>query len=35
VLGGYHIRSDNVAGLTMGRNVARVVWEKYMKHTGG
>ena len=35
VLGGYHIRSDNVAGLSMGRNVARVVWEKYMKHTGG
>ena len=35
VLGGYHIRSDNVAGLTMGRNVARVVWEKYLKHTGG
>jgi len=35
VLGGYHIRSDNVEGLTLGRNVARVVWEKYRKHTGG
>jgi PAP2 superfamily len=35
VLGGYHIRSDNVEGLTLGRNVAKVVWEKYLKHTGG
>ena len=35
VLGGYHIRSDNVEGLTLGRNVAKVVWEKYRKHSGG
>ena len=35
VLGGYHISSDNVEGLTLGRNVAKVVWEKYRKHTGG
>ena len=35
VLGGYHIRSDNVEGLTLGRNVAKAVWEKYRKHTGG
>jgi len=35
VLGGYHIQSDNVEGLTLGRNVAKTVWEKYQKHTGG
>ena len=35
VLGGYHIQSDNVEGLTLGRNVAKAVWEKYRKHTGG
>ena len=34
VLGGYHIQSDNVAGLELGRNVAKVVWEKYKKHIG-
>lgn len=34
VLGGYHIQSDNVAGLELGRNVAREVWEFYKKHTG-
>jgi hypothetical protein len=35
VLGGYHIQSDNVEGLTLGRRVAMAVWEKYRKHTGG
>lgn len=34
VLGGYHIRSDNVEGLILGRKVASAVWEKYLKHTG-
>lgn len=34
VLGGYHIRADNVEGLTLGRKVASAVWEKYLKHTG-
>ena len=34
VLGGYHIQSDNVAGLELGRNVAREVWKFYKKHTG-
>ncbi len=34
VLGGYHIRSDNVEGLNLGRKVAAAVWEKYLKHTG-
>ena len=34
VLGGYHIQADNVAGLELGRNVAREVWEFYKKHLG-
>jgi hypothetical protein len=32
VLGGYHIQSDNIEGLKLGRNVAAVVWEKYLEH---
>jgi hypothetical protein len=28
VLGGYHIQSDNLAGLTLGRQVADVVWAR-------
>jgi hypothetical protein len=32
VLGGYHIQADNVAGLALGRNVAKVAWENYKKH---
>ena len=34
VLGGYHIQADNVAGLALGRNVAKVAWEKYQFHIG-
>jgi hypothetical protein len=34
VLGGYHIQADNVAGLELGRNVAREVWTFYQKHIG-
>ena len=34
VLGGYHIQADNVAGLELGRNVAREVWKFYQKHVG-
>lgn len=34
VLGGYHIQSDNVAGLELGRNVAKEVWKFYKKHIG-
>ncbi len=30
VLGGYHIQADNVEGLKLGRNVAAVVWKKYL-----
>ena len=34
VLGGYHIQSDNIAGLELGRNVARKAWEFYLTHVG-
>jgi hypothetical protein len=34
VLGGYHIQADNVAGLELGRDVAREVWKFYLKHVG-
>ncbi len=34
VLGGYHIQADNVAGLELGRNVARECWKFYQKHIG-
>lgn len=34
VLGGYHIQSDNVAGLELGRNVAREAWKFYQMHLG-
>ena len=33
VLGGYHIQADNAEGLNLGRNVAQVVWKKYLEHT--
>ena len=34
VLGGYHIQSDNIAGLELGRNVAHEDWKFYKKHIG-
>ncbi len=34
VLGGYHIQSDNLAGLELGRNVAKEDWKFYLKHIG-
>lgn len=34
VLGGYHIQADNVAGLELGRNVAKEVWKFYKEHLG-
>lgn len=34
VLGGYHIQSDNIAGLKLGRDVAHEVWKFYLLHTG-
>lgn len=34
VLGGYHIQADNVAGLELGRNVAKEAWKFYTKQVG-
>ena len=34
VLGGYHIQADNVAGLELGRLVAREAWKFYQEHVG-
>ena len=34
VMGGYHIEADNVAGLELGRDVARNAWKFYQKHLG-
>ena len=34
VLGGYHIQADNLAGLELGRNVARENWKFFKKHLG-
>lgn len=35
VLGGYHIQADNVAGLELGRNVAKEVYQFYLRHVNG
>ncbi|WP_242202046.1 vanadium-dependent haloperoxidase [Aestuariivivens insulae] len=34
VLGGYHIQADNIAGLELGRDVAREAWQFYQYHLG-
>lgn len=34
ILGGYHIRADNIEGLALGRKVAGAVWSTYLKHRG-
>lgn len=34
VLGGYHIQADNVAGLELGRNVAKETWKFYKQNVG-
>lgn len=34
VLGGYHIEADNVAGLALGRQVAKNAYEFYLEHIG-
>ncbi len=34
VLGGYHIQSDNVEGLKLGRGIAAAAWKKYLVYTG-
>src|SRR4029079_8150016 len=35
VMGGYHIQADNVAGLHLGRNVAKVVFPKIKAYFDG
>ena len=35
VLGGYHIQCENIEGLKLGRNVASVVWKKYVGYIHG
>lgn len=35
VLGGYHIQSDNIAGLKLGRDVAGYLWPKFQKYFDG
>jgi hypothetical protein len=32
VLGGYHLRADNVAGLQLGRDISTQTWQFYQKH---
>ncbi|MEX2569640.1 MAG: haloperoxidase, partial [Cyclobacteriaceae bacterium] len=34
VWGGYHIQTDNIEGLKLGREVAREVWKFYKAHVG-
>jgi hypothetical protein len=34
VLGGYHIQSDNVEGLKLGRSVGHFAWRKYLHYVG-
>ena len=34
VMGGYHIQADNIAGLELGRNVAKEVLKFYKNHIG-
>jgi hypothetical protein len=34
VLGGYHIQSDNIEGLKLGRKVANNAYQFYLKHLG-
>jgi hypothetical protein len=35
VLGGYHIQSDNTAGLKLGRQVAEHIWPKTQAYFDG
>jgi hypothetical protein len=35
VMGGYHIQADNVAGLELGRKVARYIWPKIQAYFDG
>ena len=35
VMGGYHIQADNIAGLKLGREVAKYSWPKYQEYFSG
>lgn len=35
VMGGYHIQADNVAGLKLGRDVAKFIWPEIQKYFDG
>jgi hypothetical protein len=35
VLGGYHIQSDNIEGLKLGRTLAEATWPKYRAYFDG
>jgi hypothetical protein len=35
VMGGYHIQADNIAGLQLGRQVARLSWPRYQAYFDG
>jgi hypothetical protein len=35
VMGGYHIQADNVAGLDLGRTIAKHTWPKYQAYFDG
>ena len=35
VLGGYHIQCENIEGLKLGRNIAGIVWKKYLGYIHG
>ena len=34
-MGGYHIQSDNIAGLELGRQVASSSWPRYQAYFDG
>jgi hypothetical protein len=34
-MGGYHIQADNIAGLQLGRQVARLSWPRYQAYFDG
>jgi hypothetical protein len=34
IMGGYHVRADNVAGLALGRNVTTATWPSYRAYFG-
>jgi hypothetical protein len=35
VMGGYHIQSENLEGLKLGRNIGNTVFKKYLGYVHG